>query len=48
MTSRGLTVPLLEVFSSHNPDGTIAVENLPTLDEVLLNGLGAYLALPGG
>jgi len=37
---------LLEVFSSHNPDRTIAVENLPTLDDVLLNGLGAFLAPP--
>ncbi len=37
---------LLEVFSSHNPDRTIAVDNLPTLQEVLLNGLGAFLAPP--
>ncbi len=37
---------LLEVFSSYNPDRTIAVENLPTLDDVLLNGLGAFLAPP--
>ncbi len=37
---------LLEVFSSYNPDRTIAVENLPTLDEVLQNGLGAFLAPP--
>jgi hypothetical protein len=37
---------LLEVFSTYNPDQTIAVENLPTLDEVLQNGLGAYLAPP--
>jgi hypothetical protein len=37
---------LLEVFSSHNPGRTIAVGNLPTLDDVLLNGLGAFLAPP--
>jgi len=37
---------LLEVFSSHTPDRTIAVENLPTLDDVMLNGLGAFLAPP--
>jgi len=37
---------LLEVFSSYNPDRTIAVEHLPTLDDVLQNGLGAYLAPP--
>jgi hypothetical protein len=35
---------LFEVFSSHNPDRTIAVENLPTLHEVLQDGLGAFLA----
>jgi hypothetical protein len=39
---------LLEVFSSHDPDRTIAVGNLPTLHDVLQNGLGAYLAHPGG
>ena len=37
---------LFEVFSSHDPDRTIAVENLPTLAEVLQNGLGAFLAPP--
>lgn len=37
---------LLEVFSSYNPHRTIAVEHLPTLDDVLQNGLGAYLAPP--
>jgi hypothetical protein len=39
---------LLEVFSSHDPDRAIAVGNLPTFDEVLRNGLGAYLAHPEG
>ena len=39
---------LIEVFSSYNPDRTIAVENLPTLQEVMERGLGAYLAPPGG
>jgi hypothetical protein len=39
---------LLEVFSTYNPDRTIAVENLPSLVEVMENGLGAYLAPPGG
>ena len=38
---------LFEVFSAHNPDRTIAVDNLPTLHEVLPNGLGALLAPPG-
>jgi hypothetical protein len=38
---------LLEVFSAHDPDRTIAVESLPTLAEVLQNGLGAFLAPPG-
>ncbi|MGW8268699.1 MAG: succinylglutamate desuccinylase, partial [Longimicrobiales bacterium] len=38
---------LLEVFSSYNPDRAIAVEKLPTLHEVMENGLGAYLAPPG-
>jgi hypothetical protein len=41
---------LFEVFSSHNPDRTIAVENLPTLHDLLQNGLGAFLAatrIPG-
>ncbi len=36
------------VFSSYSPDRTIAVEDLPTLAEILQNGLGAYLAPPGG
>jgi len=39
---------LLEVFSTYNPGRTITVENLPTLNEVMQNGLGAYLASPGG
>jgi hypothetical protein len=39
---------LLEVFSLHNPDLAIAVDNLPTLGEVMAKGLGAYLAPPGG
>jgi hypothetical protein len=39
---------LLEVFSTYNPDRAIAVENLPTLQEVFERGLGAYLAPPGG
>jgi hypothetical protein len=39
---------LIEVFSTYNPDRTIAVENLPTLQEVVERGLGAYLAPPGG
>jgi hypothetical protein len=39
---------LLEVFSTYNPDRAIAVENLPTLQEVMERGLGAYLAPPGG
>jgi hypothetical protein len=38
---------LFEVFSSHNPDRTIPVEDLPSLHEVLQNGLGALLAPPG-
>ena len=37
---------LLEVFSFANPDLAIAVGNLPTLGEVLLNGLGAFLEPP--
>jgi hypothetical protein len=37
---------LFEVFSTYNPDRTIAVENLPTLAEVLQAGLGAFLAPP--
>ncbi len=37
---------LFEVFSSHFPDRTIAVENLPTLEEVMENGLGVFLAPP--
>jgi len=37
---------LLEVFSTYNPDRTIAVDNLPTLQEVMENGLGAFLAPP--
>lgn len=39
---------LIEVFSTYNPDRAIAVENLPTLQEVMQNGLGAYLAPLGG
>jgi hypothetical protein len=39
---------LLDVFSTYNPDRTIAVEGLPTFNEVLQNGLGAYLAHPEG
>ena len=39
---------LLEVFSTYNPDRMIAVDELPTFNEVLENGLGAYLAPPGG
>ena len=39
---------LLEVFSFYNPNRTIAVEHLPTLDDVLLNGLGAFLTPPRG
>jgi hypothetical protein len=39
---------LLEVFSSYNPDRAIAVEDLPSFNEVLQNGLGAYLAPPEG
>jgi len=35
---------LLDVFSSHNPDRPIAVDNLPTLAEVMQTGLGAFLA----
>jgi hypothetical protein len=38
---------LLEVFSTYNPDRAIAVDNLPTLGEVMERGLGAYLAPPG-
>lgn len=37
---------LLEVFSSANPDRTIAAENLPTLNDVMQNGVGAFLATP--
>lgn len=37
---------LLEVFSSANPDRPIVAENLPTLEDVLRNGLGAFLAAP--
>ena len=37
---------LLEVFSSANPERAIAVEDLPTLAEVVENGLGAFLAPP--
>jgi hypothetical protein len=37
---------LFEVFSSHYPDRTIAVEDLPTLHEVKENGLGAFLTPP--
>jgi len=37
---------LLEVFSSANPDRAIAAENLPTLSDVMQNGVGAYLATP--
>ncbi len=37
---------LLEVFSSADPDRTIAVEHLPTLGEIRQNGLGAFLAPP--
>ena len=39
---------LMEVFSTYNPDRALAVENLPTLQEVVQNGLGAYLTHPGG
>ncbi|MGD2122294.1 MAG: succinylglutamate desuccinylase [Gemmatimonadota bacterium] len=39
---------LLEVFSTYNPDGTISVDGLPTFGEVMENGLGVYLAPPGG
>jgi hypothetical protein len=39
---------LLEVFSTYNPDRAISVGGLPTLNEVVANGLGAYLAPPGG
>ncbi|MBT8397836.1 MAG: succinylglutamate desuccinylase [Gemmatimonadetes bacterium] len=39
---------LLEVFSTYNPERTIAVDDLPTFNEVLQNGLGAYLAHPEG
>jgi hypothetical protein len=35
---------LLEVFSSYNPDRAIAVEQLPTFNEVMQNGLGSFLA----
>ena len=35
---------LLEVYSSANPDRPIVAENLPTLDDVLQHGLGAFLA----
>jgi predicted deacylase len=38
---------LFEVFSSYHPDLTIAVENLPTLSEVMEYGLGTFLAPPG-
>ncbi|MFO8175677.1 MAG: hypothetical protein R6T96_15435 [Longimicrobiales bacterium] len=38
---------LLEVFSTYNPDRAIVVDNLPTLDDVMQNGLGAFLAPPG-
>jgi hypothetical protein len=34
------------VFSSANPDRTITAENLPTLDDVMQNGVGAFLATP--
>jgi len=37
---------LFQVFSSHTPDRVIAVENLPTLAEVVRNGLGSFLAPP--
>ena len=37
---------LFEVFSSANLDRPIAVEQLPTLHDVLEHGLGAFLATP--
>ena len=37
---------LLDVFSSYNSRRTIALEHLPTLAEVMQDGLGAYLAPP--
>lgn len=38
---------LLEVFSTYNPDRAIAVDKLPTFNEVLEKGLGPFLAPPG-
>jgi hypothetical protein len=35
---------LYTCLSLHNPDRTIAAENLPTLGEVMERGLGTYLA----
>jgi hypothetical protein len=37
---------LLEVFSSYNPDRAITVGNLPTLGEVMQDGLGSFLSAP--
>lgn len=37
---------LIEVFSTYNPDRTITVVGMPSLGEVMENGLGAYLAHP--
>ena len=39
---------LLEVFTTYHPERAINVANLPSLSEVMENGLGAYLAPPGG
>jgi hypothetical protein len=37
---------LLDVFTTHYPDRSITVDNLPSLSEVMQNGLGIYLASP--
>lgn len=39
---------LFEVFSTYNPHRGIAVDRLPTLQEVMDNGLGAYLGSDEG
>jgi hypothetical protein len=39
---------LIDVFSTYNPDRLIVVEQMPTLSDVMENGLGAYISPPGG
>jgi hypothetical protein len=39
---------LLEVLSFHHPDRAITVDGLPGFDEIMEEGLGPFLAPPGG